>query len=177
MRRGEIMGLTWDDVNFERQQIRVHKQLTQFSGELQYQFTTPKNGKERIIQAAPLVFERLKALKEQQEALREKNPYAWKDTNLVFTNDRGENLSIRKIEKHFKKCVKNIRRPDVRLHDLRHSYAILSILAGDDIKILQENLGHYSAAFTLDVYGSVIREMQNRSAQNMNNYMNNNLNL
>ena len=48
-------------------------------------------------------------------------------------------------------------------------------LAGDDIKILQENLGHYSAAFTLDVYGSVIREMQDRSAQNMQNYMINSL--
>lgn len=175
MRRGELMGLTWDDVSFERQQVRVHKQLTQFAGDLQYQFTTPKNGKERIIQAAPLVFDRLKMLKEQQEAVREKNSHAWNNTNLVFTNERGENLSIRKIEKHFKKCVKNIGRPDVRLHDLRHSYAILSILAGDDIKILQENLGHYSAAFTLDVYGSVIREMQNRSAQNMQNYMINSL--
>lgn len=47
--------------------------------------------------------------------------------------------------------------------------------AGDDIKILQENLGHYSAAFTLDVYRSVIREMQDRSAQNMQNYMINSL--
>ena len=175
MRRGELMGLTWDDVSFERQQIRVHKQLTQFAGELQYQFTSPKNGKERIIQAAPLVFERLNNLKEQQDTLREKNPHNWKNTNLVFANDHGENLSIRKIEKHFKKHVKTIGRPDVRLHDLRHSYAILSILAGDDIKILQENLGHYSAAFTLDVYGSVIREMQDRSAKNMQKYMENSL--
>ena len=175
MRRGELMGLTWDDVSFDRQQIRVRKQLTQFAGELQYQFTSPKNGKERIIQAAPLVFERLNNLKEQQDTLREKNPHNWKNTNLVFANDHGENLSIRKIEKHFKKHVKAIGRPDVRLHDLRHSYAILSILAGDDIKILQENLGHYSAAFTLDVYGSVIREMQDRSAKNMQKYMENSL--
>lgn len=175
MRRGELMGLTWDDVNFEKQQIRVHKQLTQYPGEQQYQFTTTKNGKERVIQAAQLVFDRLMLHKEQQNALREKNPKGWKNSNLVFTNDCGANLSIRTVEKHFKKCVKNIGRPDVRLHDLRHSYAILSILAGDDIKILQENLGHYSAAFTLDVYGSVIREMQDRSAKNMQKYMENSL--
>lgn len=175
MRRGELMGLTWDDVNFEKQQIRVHKQLTQYPGELQYQFTTTKNGKERVIQAAQLVFDRLMLHKEQQNTLREKNPKGWKNSNLVFTNDCGENMSIRTVEKHFKKHVKAIGRPDVRLHDLRHSYAILSILAGDDIKILQENLGHYSAAFTLDVYGSVIREMQDRSAKNMQKYMENSL--
>ena len=175
MRRGELMGLTWDDVNFEKQQIRVHKQLTQYPGEQQYQFTTTKNGKERVIQAAQLVFDRLMLHKEQQNTLREKNPKGWKNSNLVFTNDCGENMSIRTVEKHFKKHVKAIGRPDVRLHDLRHSYAILSILAGDDIKILQENLGHYSAAFTLDVYGSVIREMQDRSAKNMQKYMENSL--
>ena len=64
----------------------------------------------------------------------------------------------------------------VKLAGLSVSFFFMQrFLAGDDIKILQENLGHYSAAFTLDVYGSVIREMQDRSAQNMQNYMINSL--
>ena len=57
--------------------------------------------------------------------------------------------------------------PDVRFHDLRHSYAVASIRAGDDIKTVQENLGHATAAFTLDVYGHVTEKMKKDSADRM----------
>lgn len=57
--------------------------------------------------------------------------------------------------------------PDVRFHDLRHTYAVLSIQAGDDIKTLQYNMGHHSAAFTLDVYGHCQIDMKLKSAVKM----------
>ena len=62
---------------------------------------------------------------------------------------------------------------DVRFHDLRHSYAIASIRAGDDIKTVQENLGHATAAFTLDVYGHVTVHMKRDSANRMQKYIQN----
>lgn len=61
--------------------------------------------------------------------------------------------------------------PKLRFHDLRHSYAVLSIQAGDDIKTMQENLGHYSAAFTLDVYGHVTDRMRRDSSERMDRYI------
>jgi len=55
----------------------------------------------------------------------------------------------------------------LRFHDLRHSYAVVSLLAGDDIKTVQENLGHHSASFTLDTYAHVSEEMKKKSSERM----------
>ena len=60
-----------------------------------------------------------------------------------------------------------IGRPDARFHDMRHSYAVAAIRSGDDIKTIQSNLGHATAAFTLDVYGHVTDKMKQESASRM----------
>jgi integrase len=65
----------------------------------------------------------------------------------------------------------SIGRPDARFHDLRHSYAVAAILAGDDIKTVQGNLGHATAACTLDVYGHVTDQMRSASAMRMQSYI------
>ena len=68
---------------------------------------------------------------------------------------------------NYKKIVKAIGLPHARLHDLRHSYAVAALQSGDDIKTVQGNLGHATAAFTLDVYGHVTPQMQQASAARM----------
>lgn len=62
--------------------------------------------------------------------------------------------------------------PETRFHDLRHSYAVAAIRSGDDIKTVQSNLGHATAAFTLDVYGHVTAKMQQESANRMEQFIN-----
>lgn len=99
---------------------------------------------------------------------------AWNNEwNLVFTNELGEHLKQNVIYKAFKRVVRDLGIPDVRYHDLRHSYAVAAIESGDDIKTVQGNLGHATASFTLDVYGHVSRKMQMRSAENMERYIHN----
>ena len=71
----------------------------------------------------------------------------------------------------FKKLVAVIGRPEARFHDLRHSYAVAAIRAGDDIKTVQGNLSHATAAFTLDVYGHVTDQMKQDSAARMEGYI------
>jgi len=95
----------------------------------------------------------------------------WEDSGLVFTNEIGQHLAIHTIYKDFKKVVSSIGRPDARFHDLRHSYAVASIHAGNDIKTLQSNLGHATAAFTLDIYGHVTDQMKKESAARMDSYI------
>ena len=68
------------------------------------------------------------------------------------------------------------RRP-TRFHDLRHTYAVASLRAGDDIKTVQGNLGHHTAAFTLDIYGHVTDQMKQDSATRMENYIQGIINL
>jgi integrase len=72
---------------------------------------------------------------------------------------------------HFKKLVAEIGVPDCRVHDLRHTFAVLSLQNGDDIKTVQGNLGHATAAFTLDVYGHVSERMKDDSAARMEAYI------
>ena len=95
----------------------------------------------------------------------------WADTNFVFTNSEGNVLSYRTVYDCFKRIVKSMGCPNFRFHDLRHQYAVISIGNGDDIKTLQSNLGHATAAFTLDVYGHVTDEMRKKSSSRMEEYI------
>ncbi|WKY44872.1 tyrosine-type recombinase/integrase [Eubacteriaceae bacterium ES2] len=77
------------------------------------------------------------------------------------------------VLKHYKKIVADMGWPDLRFHDLRHAYAVLSLQAGDDIKTVQENLGHHSAAFTMYTYAHVTDAMRKESSERMDNLINN----
>ena len=79
----------------------------------------------------------------------------------------GNHLTKPTLYRAFKKAAAAIGRPDARFHDLRHSYAVAAIRSGDDIKTVQCNLGHATAAFTLDVYGHVTDQMKQDSANRM----------
>ena len=95
----------------------------------------------------------------------------WEKSNLVFTNAKGGFLSYRTVYDCYKRIVKKMGCPELRFHDLRHQYAVIAIKNGDDIKTIQGNLGHATAAFTLDVYGHVTEEMKRNSADRMESYM------
>ena len=71
----------------------------------------------------------------------------------------------------FQKLLKKAGLEHHRVHDLRHTFAVNSLRAGDDIKTLQENMGHYSAAFTLDRYGHVTEEMRKASSERMQKFI------
>lgn len=179
LREGEALGLTWDRVDFMRGTILVSKQLQKekkAGGE--FRLVSLKNDKPRRITPAPWVMQLLRDRKLQQYEHKEKAGAAWSNPmNLVFTNELGGNLIPQTVVRHFKEIVASIGRPDARFHDLRHSYAVASLRSGDDIKTVQGNLGHATAAFTLDVYGHVTNQMQEASAVRMEAYIKGILNL
>ena len=75
------------------------------------------------------------------------------------------------VYKNFKRVMVQLGCDNVRFHDLRHSYAVASIKSGDDIKTVQENLGHATASFTLDAYGHVTDQMKQASAARMEQFI------
>ena len=172
LREGELLGLIWDCVDFEKGTILVNKQLrrSQRKGGTYY-FSPPKNNKSRTITPAPYVMKLLQAQKVQQARQRLMAGPAWEDSGLVFTNEFGRYVSYRAIFDSFKRIVKRIGLPDARIHDLRHTYAVNCIRAGDDIKTVQSNLGHATAAFTLDVYGHFTDDMRQASSQRMEQFI------
>ena len=171
MRQGEILGLRWSCVDFERGTIFVEKQLShpRTRGEA-YGLTSLKNDKPRIVQPAPFVMAILRDWRKQQLANRMLAGSLWDDCgipDLVFTGETGRFLSYTAVWRNYKRAIERAGLPDSRFHDLRHTYAVSSLRAGDDVKTVQENLGHHTAAFTLDQYGHVTDTMREASARRM----------
>ena len=108
----------------------------------------------------------------QQKRDRLRAGTMWSNTdNLVFTNAFGSHLVPQTVYKHFKRIVTELGYPALRFHDLRHTYAVNALQAGDNIKEVQDALGHHTAAFTLDVYGHVTDNMKRASANRMEQFI------
>ena len=169
LREGEALGLTWDCVDFKKGTVLINKQLQvgKYKGS-EYHLAETKNGKGRKISVAPSVMGALKAQKAMQAEMQLAAGSAWSNEhNLVFTNEIGGHLGLKRVYTQFKQLAEQIGRPDARLHDLRHTFAVNSLQNGDSPKTVQENLGHATSTFTLNVYGHVSEQMRTESAARM----------
>ncbi|MCR1906107.1 site-specific integrase [Intestinimonas butyriciproducens] len=180
LREAEATGLTWDCVDFNDGTVKVCKQLQKRPlKDGGFTFAPLKNDKVRVLKPAPFVMDLLKRRQKEQGAQRLKAGQLWqgwstaeeRKTALVFTTATGGNLSPQTVYNHYKKLAVQIGAPDSRVHDLRHTFAVLSLQNGDDVKTVQGNLGHATAAFTLDVYGHVSERMKEDSAARMEEYI------
>lgn len=172
MREGEVLGLTWNCVDFTNGTVTISKQLQkERRGTGAYHLVSPKNGKSRRITPAKSVMEVLRMQQKKQADWKRLAGDSWEKSDFVFTDALGHHLSAQTVYLHFKKLVTKAGYPDTRFHDLRHSYAVAALQSGDDIKTVQENLGHHTAAFTLDVYGHVTDKMKQDSADRMERFI------
>lgn len=172
LREGEVLGLKWDCVDFTNGSLLVGRQLQRKrDGSSQYYLISPKSGKFRKVVLAPFVLDILHRQRAEQEIWKRIAGKSWMDTGLVFTDELGDNLTPETVYKNFKKIAIEIGCESLHFHSLRHSYAVAALQSGDDIKTVQENLGHYTAAFTLDVYGHVTDKMRQDSADRMQRYI------
>lgn len=172
LRQGEVFGLTWDCVNFEKQTLLINKQHGKRKGTCEYGFSSLKNDRPRVIEAADSVMDALQKQKTRQQRWAALLQGEWNNPdNLVFTTETGRYLCNQTVYLAFKKVMRRLRLDDVRFHDLRHTFAVNSLKSGDDIKTVQENLGHQTAAFTLDVYAHATCGMKRESANRMDQYI------
>ena len=173
MREGWVLGLTWDCTDIKGGTITIKQQLQKVratGGE--YILAPTKNGKTRIIAPASYVMQILTNQRKVQYEQRLKAGPAWSNPlNLVFTNACGRNLCAQTVYLHFKKLAAAAGVPAARFHDLRHSYAVAALRSGDDIKTVQGNLRHHTAAFTLDTYAHVTEKMRQESARRMDSFI------
>ncbi len=171
LRRGEICGLSWDAVNFKTNTITIKQQLCIARDGTGYYIAPTKSDKIRALTAPQFVMDLLREVKREQAVERLQCAFAWKNEhNLVFTKGEGQHIAPVTLYVHFKRIAESIGRPDARFHDLRHTYAVTALQEGDDVKTVQQNLGHATASFTLDVYGHVSEKMKQESANRMQKY-------
>ena len=175
LRRSECLGLSWDSVDFEAQEITIHQQLQESTALKKYVIVgSTKSGKARTIKPPAIAFDYLRAERLMQQENRMRAGAEWNNEwNLVFTNPFGRYISPKTFDKHFKKVAVQIGRPDARVHDLRHTAATVAISQGADVKSVQDLLGHASASFTLNVYAHTSEKMKQDTANRMQNYYSN----
>ena len=171
MREGELLGLTWDCIDFKKNTIHICKQLKRDRriGEgVSYVVDSTKTGTIRTITVAPSVMAVLHSVKKKQAENQLKHGSVFtNEGNYVFTNEIGLHRISVSMWKHFKKRVQAIGLPDMRFHDLRHTCASLMLQNGEDIKTVSEFLGHTNIATTADRYAHITEKLRKDSADRM----------
>ena len=171
MRESELLGLMWDCVDFTNGTLLIDKQLQRERKKGgQYYFSSPKNGKSRTITPPNFIMQELKKHRAEQAEKQLAAGADWERKCLVFCNDTGSYLSYRTVYDCYKRIVAQLGCPELRFHDMRHTYAVTALRAGINVKVVQETLGHFSAAFTLDIYAAATEEMQRESADKLESF-------
>lgn len=176
LREGECLGLSWNQVDFEKGRITVSQQLQRekVKGGRYYIAPSTKSGKPRTVEPPRIAFEYLRAERVKQMENRLKAGPMWSNPDdLVFTDETGGHYAIHTFYKRFKAIAASIGRPDARPHDLRHTAATVAIASGADVKSVQELLGHATASFTLNVYAHTSEQMMKDTAARVQSYYDN----
>lgn len=166
MRRGEILALSWDNVDLENRTIKIVKNLEYVKGE--YYFKEPKTRKSKRTLSIPesLVNILREHYKWQCEIkLLSRNTWGT-DKNLVCTRTKdGKPITPHVLSDMFNKYLKRKNLPQIRFHDLRHTNASLMLAAGVSSKVAGDRLGHSKVAITLDLYSHVLESIDRDAAE------------
>ena len=165
MRRGEVLGLRWEDVDFAGRALSIVQTLTTVRGDKH--IGPPKTGKSRRrVSIDAVTLDALKAHRKRQRVERIAAADVWSNEgDLVFTDELGEPVHPNRLSQSFDRIVREAELPRIRLHDLRHSYATLALKAGVHPKIVSERLGHSTIAITLDLYSHVAQGLDADAAE------------
>jgi integrase len=156
----EYLALCWQDIDWERGTISVVRTLQRGDG--RWRFAETKRARSRrVVKLQNWILSLLKSLRKETTEATAAPDVQTNSASLIFTTAAGELINEDTLaKKHFKPILRQAGLPDIRLYDLRHTAATLALTAGVPPKVISEQLGHASAAFTLDVYSHVLPHMQ-----------------
>jgi integrase len=152
MRRGELCGLRWEDVDFANARIVVRQQAILVRGKIVYGPVKTASGQDRIVYLAPTALVMLHGLRDQQAIEAAKFGQHFNPLNLVFVQEDGAAWNPDSVTKLFPKIVAEVGFPRCRLHDLRHFYGSTALSAGVPMEVVSKMLGHSSLAITVEIY-------------------------
>ena len=150
-----MLGLKWEDIDFEHRNLRVKRQIARVNGEVEEAPLKTKNAYRTL----PLAEDTIAVLQQQR---KKTGGRPW-----VFPGPTGAPLSPDSVLHMLHRVLKRAGLPRVRFHDLRHTFATLALQNGVDIKTVSGMLGHFSAGFTLDTYAHVTTAAQKEAARTM----------
>lgn len=164
-REGEIAGLEWKHIDFERGTIFIEQSITDATG-LGVKVKATKNGRSRVVSLPMSLLQKLKKLKFQRtnEKLLIGDRWEWKDNFFIFSNEFGKPIRPDSISQWWRRFIKKNKIKKIRFHDLRHSSATLLINEGVHAKVISERLGHADISTTMNIYGHVLSEADQAAA-------------
>lgn len=165
MRRSEILGLRWSEVDLAAATLTVRQTILATAEGFQPQDDQKSEGSARTIHLASRTIAQLRAHRAAQNQAKLALGAAWQDNNLVFPRTDGSWWNPPAITLAFVRAVKRAGVRRIRLQDVRHTHASLLLAAGINPKVVSERLGHSSVAFTLDTYAHVMPGMQPEAAE------------
>ena len=163
MRRGEILGLQWGDVDFDNAHLCVTRSLVSVGYEL-HETRGKSRTARRAINLDPNTIDVLHAWRQRRASEDPEFDHDDPDGH-VFARPDGTPTHPQLLSDAFQKLVQRSGLPRLRFHDLRHTHATLLLKAGVPIKVVSERLGHSTPGFTMATYQHVIPGMQQEAAQ------------
>lgn len=166
MRRGEVLGLKWDDLSISNSTLTVRRQWKR--GERGLVLAPPKTDRGlRTIDIDAVTLGVLRDWRKNQLGERLAHEGDWDDDGFVFTRPDGRRQDPDVVSQRFDRLVTRLRLPPVRFHDLRHTHATLLLLAGVPPHVVSMRLGHRSVAFTLQQYAHVLPQQQAEAVERL----------
>ena len=156
LRRGELLGLKWNDIDMSNGTIRVQRQVARIDGEIVEAPLKTKNSYRTVSIGDDAI-----------EVLKEQRKKVGREIRYVFPSPNGGPISPDSVLNMLHRVLERAGLPKIRFHDLRHTFATLALQNGVDIKTVSGMLGHFSAGFTLDTYAHVTTSAQKEAANTM----------
>ena len=171
LRRGELLGLRWEDVDFDLECVIVRRSLTLVRGQGLVLGPT-KTHQERRVDLGPLSLETLRQRWAQRSAQKRHAAGDESGLGLVFANDLGKPPHFSTVHRWIKAAFERAGlSPTIRLHDLRHTHASLLLARGHALPVVSERLGHRTKTTTANLYAHALPTSQRAAAQDLDAYL------
>ena len=167
LREGEVLGLTWEDVDLENTRIHVRRQLQRLADRKLALVELKTEDSRRIVDLPAVCISALATHAERQQSERDLAGSRWVETGLVFTTRIGTGIDQRNLLKHYAKLMQTAGLRRIRFHDLRHTAASLLLAQGISFQAVQRTLGHSDIRTTLNVYGHMYADSRRAVAAAM----------
>lgn len=164
MRRGEVLGLRWKDVDLDAGTIRIVQSVVPFKGLGHIQQPKTPSAR-RTVTMAPAIVVALRDHRRRQNEHRLALGDAWHDHGLVFPAANGHPINPDNLRRDYARLIELAGVPRIRIHDQRHTHVTLALQAGAPVGAISQRVGHSRTSITLDVYGHVTMDMQRQAAQ------------
>jgi integrase len=172
LRRGEVLGLQWEDIDFRAGRLQVQRQLQRFGGRLQ--LVEPKTDRaRRVLDLPESVVKALMEHQTRQVIERLTAGTRWEEHDLVFPTTVGTPLDSRSLLRDFRQVIRTGKLPAIRFHDLRHSCATMLLVQGVPARVVMEILGHSEIGLTMNTYSHVIPGLRKDAAARMEDLLTN----